>query len=207
MRMTRHGEGAVRRPRRTLLAGLVLAIVAGLAAGLLTHQPASGHDQIVISLQGDLVTTLAPDNLTALLALEQRLGYLHGVKTVSGPGTYIQQTASQVNRLIQQELRQAQSAGSVAVRRARATLMVRYGYTGTPSLTNSSFVGQLVFGSSTAPKRQFAWLFPDGTHALVLVRPRAGLSDAQTRALTSEVRRLVTATPLTEVRAVMREAH
>jgi predicted RND superfamily exporter protein len=190
-----------------LVAGLVLAVVAGLAAAVLTQQPASGRDPIVISLEGDLVSTLTPDNLAALLVLERRLGALHGVKTVSGPGTYIHQTASQVNGLMQQELRQAQSAGRVAVQRQRATLMVRYGYIGTPSLTNSSFVGQLVFGSGTAPKRQFAWLFPDGTHAVVLVRPLPGLSDSQTRALTSEVRRLVTATLLTDVRAIMREAH
>jgi predicted RND superfamily exporter protein len=190
-----------------LLAGLLLAVVAGLAVSVLAGRRASSQRSIVISFQGDLVVTLAPDNLTALLALEHRLGALHGVKTVSGPGTYIQQTATHVNRLIQEELRQAQSAGSAAVQRRRATLMIRYGYSGMPSLTNSSFVGQLVFGSGTAPKRRFAWLFPDSTHALVLVRPLAGLSDSQTRELTTQVRRLVSATQLTEVRAVMLEPH
>ena len=69
-------------------------------------------------------------------------------------------------------------------------LLVRFGYVGLPSLTNTNFVRALVFGPSTTPKERFSFLFPDAQHALVLIRPEAGLSDARLRALGSEIEKL-----------------
>jgi len=56
-------------------------------------------------------------------------------------------------------------------------LLVRFGYVGMPSLSNTNFVAQLVKGAGVAPKKRFAWLFPDRRHALIVVRLHAGLSD------------------------------
>ncbi|MEA2346725.1 MAG: uncharacterized protein QOG62_512 [Thermoleophilaceae bacterium] len=69
-------------------------------------------------------------------------------------------------------------------------LLVRFGYVGLPSLSNTNFVRALVFGPSTTPKERFNFLFPDAQHALVLVRPDAGLSDARLRALGGQIQRL-----------------
>ncbi|MEA2241273.1 MAG: uncharacterized protein QOD24_829 [Solirubrobacteraceae bacterium] len=78
-------------------------------------------------------------------------------------------------------------------------LFVRFGYLGLPSLGNRTFVQALVLGSGAEPKRRFAWLFPDRTHALILVRLRDGLSDGEVRAVGSGVQRLTDSARLTGV--------
>jgi hypothetical protein len=172
---------------RRLLVGVALLAALLVIWGVSTLRPTSGGGRIVISLRGDLATTLDPANLKILVALEQRITSLPGVRKVSGPGTFIVQTAEQVDRAIRQD---------VAAGQARGALLVRYGYVGVPSIDNESFVGQLIFGSGTQPKPRFASLFPDGYHALVLVRPQAGLSDARMQALGTQIERLVKAAPL-----------
>ena len=69
-------------------------------------------------------------------------------------------------------------------------LLVRFGTVGLPSLSNRNFVTGVVLGPDGAPKQRFQWLFPDRTHALVIVRPEPGLSDAGLRALGARMRRL-----------------
>jgi hydrophobe/amphiphile efflux-3 (HAE3) family protein len=62
------------------------------------------------------------------------------------------------------------------------TLALEYGLTSRPSLENHEFVTSLVFDSSKpagTPKQRFAYLFPSREAALVSVRMRAGLSEAQ----------------------------
>jgi hypothetical protein len=173
--------------RRWLLGAAVLLAAAVVIWGAGVLRPGPADKPFVISLRGNLTTTLDPTNLKVLVALERRITSLPGVQTVSGPGTFIAQTADRVDRAIRQ---------NVAAGQALDALLVRYGYVGVPSIDNESFVGQLIFGSGTQPKPQFAWLFPDDYHALVLVRPRAGLSDARTQALGSQIERLVEGAPL-----------
>ena len=95
----------------------------------------------------------------------------------------------------------AQQAGEQARVRALgparddyAQLLVRYGYMGLPAIDNRAFVSALIYGSGTAPKRRFGWLFPDARHAVIYTRPQAGLSDAQTRRLGEQMQRLAGAT-------------
>ena len=57
-------------------------------------------------------------------------------------------------------------------------LLNQFGTVGLPDLANTSFVNGVVFGAGTAPKARFRWLFPDNGHALVLVRPDAGVGGA-----------------------------
>ena len=63
-----------------------------------------------------------------------------------------------------------------------ATIALQYGLTERPSITDRNFVATLVFNSSKpagTPKQRFAYLFPSPDAALVSVRMRAGLSEAQ----------------------------
>jgi predicted RND superfamily exporter protein len=162
-----------------------------------------GGEPIVVSLQGNLATTLDPANLNVLVALERRISSLAGVQTVFGPGTFIQQTADQIDGVIRQDLVALHTRGAAAARQDLSDMIIRYGYIGVPSVDNEDFVGQLIFGSGTQPKQRFAWLFPDDYHALVIVRPRAGLSDARTLALGKQIEQLVGAAPLEGVQTLV----
>jgi hypothetical protein len=62
------------------------------------------------------------------------------------------------------------------------TLALKYGLSERPSIEDSSFVSDLVFDSSKpagTPKQRFAYLFPSPNAALISVRMRAGLTEAQ----------------------------
>lgn len=69
-------------------------------------------------------------------------------------------------------------------------LLVRFGSVGLPALTNTNFIDQLVFGQGVEPKQRFRWLFPDAEHALVLVRPKAGISGPDMLALGRSIRKV-----------------
>jgi len=61
-------------------------------------------------------------------------------------------------------------------------LALKFGFSGLPSLDNVDFVDNLVFDSAKAactPKARFAYLFPNCKAALIQVRLKPGLSDAQ----------------------------
>jgi uncharacterized protein len=75
-----------------------------------------------------------------------------------------------------------------------AVVALQYGLTGRPSLSDRNFVSTLVFDSSKpagTPKQRFAYLFPARNAALVSVRMRAGLSEAQRRHTISLIRQAV----------------
>ncbi|MFZ1155530.1 MAG: MMPL family transporter [Solirubrobacteraceae bacterium] len=63
-----------------------------------------------------------------------------------------------------------------------SALAIRYGLNSAPSLNDHEFVSKIVFDSSKpagTPKQRFAYLFPSRESALVSVRLKAGLSEAQ----------------------------
>ena len=63
-----------------------------------------------------------------------------------------------------------------------SALAIRYGLKSTPSLDDHEFVSKVVFDPSKpsgTPKQRFAYLFPSRDAALVTVRLKAGLSEAQ----------------------------
>ena len=78
-----------------------------------------------------------------------------------------------------------QQASKVTIGRFQesvAKLALEYGLTSRPSIENPEFVSALVFDSSKpagTPKQRFAYLFPSPDAALVTVRMKAGLSEAQ----------------------------
>ena len=74
------------------------------------------------------------------------------------------------------------------------TLALQYGLTSRPSLDDHDFVSSLVFDSSKpagTPKQRFAYLFPSRDAALVSVRMRAGLSEAQRTRTIALIRKAV----------------
>lgn len=74
------------------------------------------------------------------------------------------------------------------------TLALEYGLTSRPTLENHDFVTSLVFDSSKpagTPKQRFAYLFPSREAALVSVRMRAGLSEAQRTRTIALIRKAV----------------
>jgi hydrophobe/amphiphile efflux-3 (HAE3) family protein len=63
-----------------------------------------------------------------------------------------------------------------------SALAIRYGLSSAPTLDDHEFVSKVVFDSSKpagTPKQRFAYLFPSSDAALVSVRLKAGLSEAQ----------------------------
>ena len=79
----------------------------------------------------------------------------------------------------------AEQASSITLARFKeglATLALQYGLTARPSLDDPSFVSALVFDSDKpagTPKARFAYLFPSREAALISVRLKAGLSEAE----------------------------
>lgn len=248
-------HGAVSRPRRALVGGVVAVVIAALGAtqlaptspqGLLARsgsdvgaatiaqERAFGGEPVVVVLEGDVLNaTLEPGNLERLLVLERRLAKLEGVKTVIGPATFVDRSVQQMFGVVEQEFGPAAERADTAARSAAAAarrsgkftaeevrqigeetrlralgplkdqyqeLFVRFGSIGMPSLTNRSFVAQLVLGSTPEPKKRFAWLFPDRSHSLIVMRPAAGLSDDALRRIGEQARRLVGRTRLTGLR-------
>ena len=78
-----------------------------------------------------------------------------------------------------EQARKATMAGFAA---EISALAIRYGLKSAPSLDDHEFVSKVVFDSSKpsgTPKQRFAYLFPSRSAALVTVRLKAGLSEAQ----------------------------
>jgi predicted RND superfamily exporter protein len=91
----------------------------------------------------------------------------------------------------------ARQASKITIARFQeglVTLALRYGITSRPSIENGSFVSALVFDNTKpvgTPKQRFAYLFPGRDAALIAVRMRAGLSEAQRRHTIALVRAAV----------------
>jgi hydrophobe/amphiphile efflux-3 (HAE3) family protein len=133
------------RPLRTFAVTAAVLLLAALAITRLESTPSTsllvgastatarsgdsldrafGGEPIVVSLNGDLERTLDPANLLKLVALEGRLARLPGVRSVYGPGTFVNQTIVQTDRIMSRELgglsARAEAAASRARGRARA---------------------------------------------------------------------------------------
>ncbi len=84
----------------------------------------------------------------------------------------------------EQERLAKEASGAVSARFAQtlAALALRYGIASIPRLDDANFVSTLVFSSQPGvPKSRFAYLFPSKNAALIQVRLRPNLSDAQKR--------------------------
>lgn len=190
-------RGSARR-RQVLLMALLLAGIALWGATQILG--GTGGGTIVVSLRGNVATTLDPANLSAEAALERQLAALSGVRSVLGPATLIERQAAQTRIAIRRYVAAMKPAAAVAARKDLATVLVHYGYIGLPSLANQSFIGQLIFGSGTVPQRRFAAVFPGGDDARVTITlgPRGRDAEAQ---LLARIERLVAGAQLQGVKA------
>jgi hydrophobe/amphiphile efflux-3 (HAE3) family protein len=207
-----------------------------------------GEDPVAVLVRGDLQQLVLSSDVDRLVGLEGCLagkvpaaalaqeGGVDGpcgqlaragtVKVVLGPGTFINEAASQINEQLALQSRQAHAeaaqaeqavyraalARGLGAARARSlgrqasritiarfeeglvTQALQYGLTARPSIDDANFVSSLVFDSSRpagTPKQRFAYLFPNRSSALISVRLRAGLSEAQRRRTIELIRRAV----------------
>src|SRR5450755_1239684 len=94
-------------------------------------------------------------------------------------------------------LAEATAAGRLEQQLQLQTLAQTYlssGITGTPSIDNQQFISQIVFDQTRGvdqPKARFAYLFPTADAALIQVRLKASLSDAQQAKAISWIRAAV----------------
>ncbi len=93
------------------------------------------------------------------------------------------------------ELGQAARRVTLAEARSRiVSLALQYGLTSRPSLQNAEFLTDVVFDPAKpagTPKQRFAYLFPSRDTALVSIRMRPGLSQAQRNQTIAEIRAAV----------------
>ena len=84
-----------------------------------------------------------------------------------------------------QALKEANAAGQLEYQQGLTSLeqmAVTSGLNGAPSIDDKEFIPQIVFDQTRGvnqPKARFAYLFPDANSALIQVRLRSSLSDAQ----------------------------
>ena len=195
-----------------------------------------GEEPMVVLVKGNLQQLVLSSDLERLLGLEgclsgnvplKALGSEGGsngpcgqlaraktVKVVFGPGTFLNEAAEQIDKLLTSATSradaQATRAEALVLRAALArglaaaqahalasqarkvslagfqsslvTLAFEYGLTQPPSIADANFVSNVVFDSSKpagTPKSRFAYLFPSPNAALVSIRMKAGLSEAQ----------------------------
>jgi hydrophobe/amphiphile efflux-3 (HAE3) family protein len=191
--------------------------VAVLVKGDLQQLVLSGDVDRLVGLEGCLSGNVPPAALAAEGGVDGPCGQIGRAKTVKvvfGPGTFINEAATQIDEQLGAETRQAQAQAAQAERVvARAALArglsgaeaarlgkqasrvtiarfqeglvklaLQYGLAAKPEIDDPNFVSALVFDSSKpagTPKQRFAYLFPSREAALVSVRMRAGLSEAQ----------------------------
>ncbi len=155
-----------------------------------------------------------------------RLARAKTVKVVLGPGTFLNEAASQSDELLATQTKNAaaraklaekvvfssalrsgrsrsearylgEQASKITIARFQevlAKLALEYGLTSQPSIDNANFVSAVVFDSSKpagTPKQRFAYLFPSRDAALVSVRMKAGLSEAQRNSTIALIRAAV----------------
>ncbi len=85
------------------------------------QERAFGDEPIVMSISGDLATrTLVGEDLLRLLNLEGKAARLPGVRSVYGPGTFLNASLVQIEQLLRRELGPVAKAAGDAARRAAA---------------------------------------------------------------------------------------
>jgi hydrophobe/amphiphile efflux-3 (HAE3) family protein len=195
-----------------------------------------GEEPVAVVVRGDLQQLVLSSDVERLVGLEGclsgnvpaaalaqeggsngpcgQLARAHTVKVALGPGTFIAESARQINEQLSAQTAQAEAqarqAEQVVYRAALARglstsnaltlarqasritlarfqeglvkLALQYGLSARPSIEDPRFISALVFDPTKpagTPKARFAYLFPNRSTALISVRMRAGLSEAQ----------------------------
>jgi hypothetical protein len=204
-----------------------------------------GEDAVYVLVRGPVSKVVLTSDLSRLIAFEGclggnppagatipggakgpcgRLAETKPAKVVFGPGTFINESVTQIGAQYDKQLAKigedAQKAYDAAYKlalgkgytkaaarktalqirqlsqlqnfRAAAQIALKYGILKAPNVNDPGFVSQLVFATGKkpgTPKARFAYLFPNADSALVQVRLRPDLTDAQRREAIDLVRR------------------
>ncbi len=193
-----------------------------------------GDDAVIVLVRGPLPRLVLTSDIERVLGLEGcisgnlpahvsprggpggpcgRLAKTKPVKVVFGPGTFVNESVSQIADEFSSQQAQSQRDALKVARAARrlalargmapaqadklaaqaaqlrqaqfirdvVRLGIKYGISRPPTLNDRAFVSKLVFSDSRAgtPKARFAYLFPTPDSALIQVRLRPELSEAQ----------------------------
>jgi hydrophobe/amphiphile efflux-3 (HAE3) family protein len=178
-----------------------------------------GDDAVVVLVKGDLQRTLLTSDLQKLIQLEgclsgnvppdglrslpepcRELAKLKPAQVVLGPGTFVNTVVETVGGEFTRRIAAAQKGGPKAVQKLQRQLIalgLRYGITDIPSVDSPGFVAALAFGDDgRTPKPQFSYLFPSREAALVQMRLRPDLTDAERSRAIDLVREAVAAPQL-----------
>ncbi len=208
-----------------------------------------GEEPVVVLVKGNVQELVLTSDLERLAGLEGclsgnvpaaalaheggstgpcgELARAHTVKVVLGPGTFLNEAATQIDAQLASQNAQAQKQARQAEKVVRTEALAKghgaeeaeelgrqaskitltryaeevlalglhYGLNAVPAVTDPSFVSAVVFDSSAprsgTPKQRFAYLFPSREAALVAVRMRAGLSEAQRNRTIALIRQAV----------------
>ena len=175
-----------------------------------------GGDPIVVLLESDEPRALlSKTNIGAMLRLEGNLAKLDDVAAVYGPTTVLNQIAGQAQDFLtelvatrdalrakaEQDARDAgagPAAADAAGDDAVAAFDERYlpllgkGLPGgLPTLRNEKFVTNVVFNREGDPRPQWDFVVPNANSVAILVRPNAGMRQAEVESLVSQVRTTV----------------
>ncbi len=205
-----------------------------------------GDEAVVVLVRGDLRQLVLTEDLQALFEFEsclaggtefgetlptqgeeplpevcEEIAELAPSRIVLGPATFLYQSVTQIQQMLQGEIGSANEEAEAAARRARRQaadqgaseseqeaaaerasqrvlqefqseliqLGLRYEITRPPRLDDPEFVSRVVFDPSQeagVPKERFAYLFPNRDAAVISVRLRPDLTDAE-RAETVEL--------------------
>ncbi len=164
-------EGGVNGPCGQLMRSKAVKVVFG--PGTFLNEAAVWVDE-----------ALASRSAQAETQANQAQGAIYRKALVSGLGV-------QEARTLGAEARKATMAGFAA---EVSALSIRYGLSSAPTLDDHEFVSKVVFDPtkpSGTPNQRFAYLFPSREAALVSIRLKAGLSEAQRSHAISLIRQAV----------------
>jgi len=160
---------------------------------------AFGEEPVLVLARGDLPELVLTRNLFQLLRLEgclsakvpkgakplpgpcTELAALEPVEFVSGPATFLNEAVVQIDEQLR---RLAQRVPPERFKEFLLSVAARYGITTVPSLENEEFLATVVFDLARArgtPKARLSYLFPNSHSALIAVRLKPGLGDAERR--------------------------
>lgn len=187
-----------------------------------------GGDPIVVLIESekprDLLST---KNIGALLRLEGNLAKLDNAAAVYGPTTVLNQVAGQAQDFLaelvgmrdglrskaEQEARErgagpaaVAAAGNAAVEEfdARYLPLITKGLPGgLPTLRNQKFVNNVVYNAEGQPRPQWDFVVPSADAVAVLIRPNAGLRQAEVETLVSQVEAAVAKAELKDADATV----
>jgi len=175
-----------------------------------------GGDPIVVLLESDEPhALLSKVNVGAMLRLEGNLAGLDNVAAVYGPTTVLNQIAGQAQDFLtelvgtrdalrakaQQEALDA-GAGPVAAKAAGDAAVAAFDERylpllgkglpgGLPTLRNDKFVTNVVYNREGDPRPQWDFVVPNANSVAILVRPNAGMRQAEVETLVAQVKKAV----------------